>query len=49
MAEVLAFNVPGSHMGASSSPDSPISYPAPSLWPGKAVEDDSKPWVPALT
>ena len=28
-------------------PSSPASLPAPFLWPGKAVEDGPKLWVPA--
>ena len=49
VAKFHALNDPESYMGAGSSPESPISYPAPSLWLGKAAEDDPKPWVPALT
>ena len=34
-------------MGAGSNPGSSTSYPAPCLWPGKAVEDGPKLWDPA--
>ena len=37
------FEVQGSHMGAGSCPSCSTSHPAPYLWPGKAVEEGSKP------
>ena len=44
----LALNMPWSHMGTSSNPDVFDSHPALCLWPGKAVENGSKLWDPAL-
>lgn len=40
---------PISHIGASSGPGFFTSCPAPCCWPGKAVEDDTRPWVPGFT
>ena len=34
-------------MGSVSNPGRLASHSAPCLWPGKAVEDGSKPWDPA--
>ena len=37
-----------SHMGTGPYPSCSTAHPAPCLWPGKAVQDDPKPWDPAL-
>ena len=47
VVKVLALNMPGSHMGASSNPGSSTSHPAPCLWPRKAVKDVPKARDPA--
>ena len=44
---VLALNVPGSHMGTGSKPDYSAFHPSLCLWSGKAVEDGPKSWDPA--
>ena len=47
-AKVLTLNAPGLHMGAGSNPSSSTSYPAPCLWPGKALRQP-KPLGPTPT
>ena len=42
--EVLSLNAQVFYMGTGSNPRSFTSQSTPCLWPGKAMEDGSKPW-----
>ena len=42
VVKVLALHALGSHMSAGSNPNTPVSHPAPYLWPGKALTGETQ-------